>query len=271
VACFRSIGLGPPVKKPRKNTTQEGDGDTLDASDVSAIETQARLLLVEDDEALAELIADYLGRNGLEVHWVQRGDLAIEKAHEIEPDVLLLDVMLPGMDGFEICRELRARGATLPILILTARDEDFDRVVGLELGADEFIPKPVQPRVLLAHLRAILRRAGMRERTGAAGDTIVFGGLEIDTASRAVRLNSRLVDLTSSEFDLLWLLARHAGKVLSRNDILNKLRSLDYDGSDRSVDCRIYRLRRKLGDLAGSTERIKTIRNVGYLFSPIHW
>ncbi|MGZ5077929.1 MAG: response regulator [Usitatibacter sp.] len=243
----------------------------MDASDVNAIESTARVLLVEDDERLAELIAEYLGKNGLEMHWVKRGDLAIEKTHELEPDLLLLDVMLPGLDGFEICRELRARGATLPIVILTARDEDFDRVVGLELGADEFIPKPVQPRVLLAHVRAILRRAGMRERSASAGDTIVFGALEIDTASREVRLAARPVDLTSSEFDLLWLLARNAGKVLSRNDILNKLRSLDYDGSDRSVDCRIYRLRRKLGDLADSAERIKTIRNVGYLFSPTTW
>ncbi|MGZ5096482.1 MAG: response regulator [Usitatibacter sp.] len=243
----------------------------MDASDVNAIESTARVLLVEDDERLAELIAEYLGKNGLEMHWVKRGDLAIEKTHELEPDLLLLDVMLPGLDGFEICRELRARGATLPIVILTARDEDFDRVVGLELGADEFIPKPVQPRVLLAHVRAILRRAGMRERSASAGDTIVFGALEIDTTSREVRLAARPVDLTSSEFDLLWLLARNAGKVLSRNDILNKLRSLDYDGSDRSVDCRIYRLRRKLGDLADSAERIKTIRNVGYLFSPTTW
>ena len=146
-------------------------------------------------------------------------------------------------------------------------------MVGLELGADEFIPKPVQPRVLLAHVRAILRRAAMG--TGApavaAADVITFGRLEIDVGSRSARLAGRPVDLTSSEFDLLWLLARHAGKVLSRNDILNKLRSLDYDGSDRSVDCRIYRLRRKLGDLVDTTERIKTIRNVGYLFSPAHW
>jgi two-component system OmpR family response regulator/two-component system response regulator RstA len=243
----------------------------LDASDVNAVEASARVLLVEDDERLAELIAEYLGKNGLEMHWIRRGDTAIEKTHEIEPDLLLLDVMLPGLDGFDICRELRARGATLPIVFLTARDEDFDRVVGLELGADEFIPKPVQPRVLLAHVRAILRRAGMHERAASSGDAIVFGALEIDTASREVRLSGRPVDLTSSEFDLLWLLARHAGKVLSRNDILNKLRSLDYDGSDRSVDCRIYRLRRKLGDLADSAERIKTIRNVGYLFSPTSW
>jgi two-component system OmpR family response regulator/two-component system response regulator RstA len=241
------------------------------ARDLDCAEVAPRVLMVEDDERLAELISEYLGRNGLEMHWVRRGDAAIEKTHEIDPDLLLLDVMLPGLDGFDICRELRARGATLPIVFLTARDEDFDRVVGLELGADEFIPKPVQPRVLLAHVRAVLRRAGMSVRAAATGDGIVFGALEIDTASREVRLAGKPVDLTSSEFDLLWLLARHAGKVLSRNDILNRLRSLDYDGSDRSVDCRIYRLRRKLGDLADSAERIKTIRNVGYLFSPSNW
>ena len=243
----------------------------MDASDLSPA-LPARILLVEDDERLAELIAEYLGRNGLELHWIRRGDGAVEKAGEIAPDLLLLDVMLPGRDGFDICRELRARGATLPIVFLTARDEDFDRVVGLELGADEFIPKPVQPRVLLAHVRAILRRVGMHERAATPeGEVLAFGALEIEVAAREVRLRGAPVDLTSSEFDLLWLLARNAGKVLSRNEILNKLRSLDYDGSDRSVDCRIYRLRRKLGDLADTAERIKTIRNVGYLFSPASW
>lgn len=244
----------------------------MDASEVVESHAAAKVLLVEDDERLAELIAEYLGRNGLEMHSVRRGDIAVQKTYEIDPDLVVLDVMLPGADGFEILRELRARGATLPVMLLTARDEDFDRVVGLELGADEFLAKPVQPRVLLAHIRALLRRAGMGERPSGAGtDSVVFGRLEIDAAAREVRLAARPVDLTSSEFDLLWLLARNAGKVLSRNDILQKLRSLDYDGSDRSVDCRIYRLRRKLGDLADGAERIKTIRNVGYLFSPTNW
>lgn len=243
----------------------------MDISDVNTLATTQRVLLVEDDARLADLIAEYLRKNGMEVHCERRGDLAIERTYELEPDLVVLDVILPGRDGFDICRELRSRGATLPIVILTARDEDFDRVLGLELGADEFIPKPIQPRVLLAHIRAVLRRAGMAERPGGGADTLAFGKLEIDNASREVRLAGQPVDLTTSEFDVLWLLARHAGKVLSRNDILQSLRSLDYDGSDRSVDCRIYRLRRKLGDLAASTERIKTIRNVGYLFSPTNW
>jgi DNA-binding response OmpR family regulator len=227
----------------------------------------ARILLVEDDEGLGELIVEYLARNALEVHWVRRGEAAVDMAREIAPDLVVLDLMLPGMDGFGICRELRARGSLVPIVILTARGDDFDRVIGLELGADEFIAKPVQPRVLLAHVRAILRRAGMRQPESGAGEGLRFVGLEIDPAARAVHVGGRPVDLTSSEFDLLWLLARHAGTVLTRNDILNKLRSLDYDGSDRSVDCRVYRLRRKLGDLSAGCERIKTIRNVGYLFS----
>ena len=242
----------------------------MDASDLPP--STARVLLVEDDARLAELISEYLGRNGLEMHWVSRGDTAIDKTREVDPDLLLLDVMLPGLDGFEICRELRARGSTLPIVFLTARDEDFDRVVGLELGADEFIPKPVQPRVLLAHVRAVLRRAGMHDRASTeAGEVLEFGALHVDVASREVRIGTTPIELTSSEFDLLCLLASHAGKVLSRSDILNRLRSLDYDGSDRSVDCRVYRLRRKLGDLGESAERIKTIRNVGYLFSPTRW
>lgn len=228
------------------------------------------MLLVEDDERLAALVADYLEKNGFEVHRETNGEATVERTAALQPDLLLLDVMLPGKDGFSVCRELRARGATLPIVILTARDEDFDRVLGLELGADEFIPKPFQPRVLLAHLRAVLRRAGMSDRP-AGSEALAFGRLEIDTASREVRVGGKPVDLTTSEFDVLLLLARHAGKVLSRNDILQSLRSLDYDGSDRSVDCRIYRLRRKLGDLAAGTERIKTIRSVGYLFSPTPW
>jgi DNA-binding response OmpR family regulator len=230
-----------------------------------------RILIVEDERRMAEAVRKGLADEGHVVSVAHTGPDGLAEAQDGTFDVVVLDVMLPGLDGFEILRELRARGATLPIMMLTARDEDFDRVVGLELGADEFIPKPVQPRVLLAHVRAILRRAGMRERNTVIGDTIAFGSLEIDTASRAVRLAGKPIDLTSSEFDLLWLLARNAGKVLSRNDILNKLRSLDYDGSDRSVDCRIYRLRRKLGDLVDSAERIKTIRNVGYLFSPTSW
>jgi two-component system OmpR family response regulator/two-component system response regulator RstA len=234
-------------------------------------ERARRVLLVEDDERLAALVLDYLGRNGLEMHCEPRGDEAVERTWALQPDLLVLDVMLPGKDGFSICRELRARGATIPIVILTARDEDFDRVLGLELGADEFIAKPFQPRVLLAHIRAMLRRAGMGDRGTGPGEALAFGRLEIDTSSREVRLGGRPVDLTTSEFDVLLLLARHAGKVLSRNDILQALRSLDYDGSDRSVDCRIYRLRRKLGDLSASTERIKTIRSVGYLFSPTPW
>lgn len=232
----------------------------------------ARVLLVEDDRRLAELIAEYLGRNGLDITWVERGDVALARAERVDPDLLLLDVMLPGMDGFEICRQLRARGAQTPILFLTARDEDIDRVVGLELGADEFLAKPIQPRVLLAHVRAILRRTTAREKPAEAlGESLSFGALHIDGASREVRLGRAPVDLTSSEFELLWLLATHAGKVLSRHEILQRLRSLDYDGSDRSVDCRVYRVRRKLGDLVPGAQRIKTIRNVGYHFSPTGW
>jgi two-component system OmpR family response regulator len=246
----------------------DGQTDKVAAHPRSAGAAPSRILLVEDDDGLGELISEYLGRNGFQVHWIKRGDRVLAAARELGPDLLLLDVMLPGRDGFDICRELRADGSTLPIVILTARDEDFDRVVGLELGADEFIPKPVQPRVLLAHLRAVLRRAGMRSHGSGEGSAVVLGPLEIDASARSVRLSGRPVDLTSSEFELLWLLARHAGKVLSRNDILNELRSLEYDGSDRSVDCRIYRLRRKLDDFAEGAERIKTIRNAGYLFSP---
>ena len=229
-----------------------------------------RILVVDDEPTILDSVGYALQREGFDVSSARDGTEALRLARAETPDVVVLDVMLPGLSGREVCRQLRAE-SDVPILMLSARGGEVDRVLGLELGADEFIPKPVQPRVLLAHIRAMLRRAGMQERAGAESDTVVFGRLEIDTASREVRVGGAPIDLTTAEFDVLWLLARHAGKVLSRADILHELRSLDYDGSDRSVDCRIYRLRRKLGDLADKGERIKTIRNVGYLFSPSPW
>lgn len=230
-----------------------------------------RVMLVEDDLRLSELISDYLEKHNIEVMQEMSGSQAIEQIQLHNPHLVVLDVMLPGKDGFEICRELRARGSTLPILMLTARDEDFDRVLGLELGADDFLPKPVQPRVLLAHIRAILRRTHYAVPTTGEPTVLIFGKLRIDQASREASIDDIPVDISTSEFDLLWLLAKHAGKVLTRNDILMSLRSLDYDGADRSVDSRICRLRKKLGDLSNSGEKIKTVRGVGYLFSPTQW
>lgn len=247
---------------------------TLPAPPSAVAPTSHRVLVVEDDTGLANLIADYLSKNDMEVLCESRGDRALDRIAREQPDLIVLDVMLPGKDGFEICRELRSQGGPLgetPVVMLTAREEDFDQVLGLELGADDYLAKPVQPRVLLAHIKAILRRSSQSERPASESEALQFGKLRIHFVAREVNLNGRNIDLTTAEFDLLWLLASHAGKVLTRNEILKALRGLDYDGTDRSIDSRISRLRRKLGDDAVASSRIKTIRPHGYLFSPTAW
>jgi two-component system OmpR family response regulator/two-component system response regulator RstA len=227
-----------------------------------------RVLLVEDDPGLATLITDYLAKYMIEVLSETRGDRALQRILQEQPQLIVLDVMLPGKDGFEICRELRAMGNKTPVIMLTAREEDFDQVLGLELGADDYLTKPVQPRVLLAHIKAILRRLGYAARTQSEQGLLQFGNLCIHQLAREASLSGRSIDLTTAEFNLLWLLASNAGKVLSRNEILKTLRGLDYDGTDRSIDSSISRLRRKIGDDTASSSRIKTIRPHGYLFSP---
>lgn len=234
------------------------------------VQSRRTVMLVEDDAPLAQLIADYLSKRDLEVVCERRGDRVLERVAQVRPDLMVLDVMLPGKDGFEICRALRAHGSALPILMLTAREEDFDQVLGLELGADDYLTKPVQPRVLLAHIRAILRRVDSDAREPDGG-TLEFGELVIDHRAREARLGGQMLELSTAEFDLLWLLASNAGRVLSRIEILKALRGLEYDGTDRSIDTRIYRLRRKLGDETNPPTRVKTVRPQGYLFSPTAW
>jgi two-component system OmpR family response regulator/two-component system response regulator RstA len=211
----------------------------------------------------------------MEVSIEHRGDTAIERISREQPHLIVLDVMLPGLDGFEICRKLRSQGLATPIMMLTAREEDFDQVLGLELGADDYLTKPVQPRLLFAHIKAILRRisanAAGSEKVASGGDSLQFGRLYINRIAREVKLGDGAVDLTTAEFDLLWLLAANAGRVLSRNEILKELRGLDYDGIDRSIDSRISRLRRKLEDENAQFSHIKTVRPHGYLFSPTTW
>jgi two-component system, OmpR family, response regulator len=230
-----------------------------------------RILLVEDDERLAELTAEYLTRNDLSVSIEPRGDAAEARILNEQPDLVILDVMLPGKDGFEVCRAVRQQYRGV-ILMLTARDEDFDQILGLELGADDYIAKPVQPRVLLARIKALLRRLP----AGNDGDTsdtesLIFGQFRISQATRTAILNSQPIDLTTAEFDLLWLLATHAGNVLSRDDLLQELRGIGFDGLDRSIDARISRLRKKLNDDPENPTRIKTVRGKGYLFSKHDW
>ena len=223
-----------------------------------------RILIVEDDERLAVLTQDYLRRNGLDVAIETDGTRAIRRIITEQPDLVLLDVMLPGSDGLTVCREIRPH-YTNPILMLTARTEDMDQVLGLEMGADDYVAKPAQPRVLLARIRALLRRSDSAP-TSDSPQRLEFGDLVIDNGGRSVTLNDKLVDFTSAEYDLLWLLASNAGRILSREDIFEWLRGIEYDGQDRSIDVRISRIRPKIGDDPENPKRIKTVRSKGYLF-----
>ncbi len=228
------------------------------------------ILLVEDDLRLADLTAEYLRQNGLSVVIESRGDQALSRFNALHPRIVLLDLMLPGTDGLTVCRELR-KIFDGPILIFTARDSDIDQVIGLEAGADDYVAKPVDPMVLLARTRALLRRTTPRDaKTGPGGD-IVLGGLRISEASQQVWLDGESVQLTTHEFELLRLLACNAGKILSRDELFQSLRGIEYDGLDRSIDGRISKLRRKLHDNADEPARIKTVWGRGYLLVPDAW
>lgn len=231
-----------------------------------------RVLIVEDDERLAELTREYLESNGLVVSLETNGSLAVERIRAERPDLVVLDLMLPGEDGLSICRRVRPfyNG---PILMLTARTDDLDQVLGLEMGADDYMSKPVRPRVLLARIRALLRRvtehnapAVADEASGDGPVRLVFNDLVVDSAMREAWLGDESIDLTSAEFDLLWLLASNAGRVLSREEIFTALRGIEYDGQDRSIDVRVSRIRPKIGDDPVHPRRIKTVRSKGYLF-----
>jgi DNA-binding response OmpR family regulator len=228
------------------------------------------ILLIEDDARLAELTATYLAQNGLRVSIEARGDRALERFAQERPRLVLLDLLLPGKDGLAICRELR-RLNEVPILILTARDTDFDHVIGLEAGADDYVMKPVDPMVLLARVRALLRRAGRGGPASERRADLLLGTLRISETSREVWLHGRPVTLTTQEFELLTLLARRAGELVSRDEVFRSVRGIDYDGLDRSIDGRVSKLRRKLGDDAAAPTRIKTVWGKGYLLVPDAW
>ena len=226
------------------------------------------ILLVEDDVRLSELVSHYLEGNGFRVTTTARGDQVVDQVQRETPDLIILDLGLPGQDGFSICRQLRLKYAS-PILILTARDNDIDHVLGLELGADDYVIKPVEPRVLLARVNALLRRSRAQPRHDST--SLCFGQLLINTGARAVSLNSQPVALSSAEFDLLAYLAEHAGEIQSRARVFQHLYGREYDGIDRMLDVRISQLRKKLGEDADHSKRIKTVWGQGYLFVPDAW
>ena len=228
------------------------------------------ILLVEDDRRLANLTAQYFEQNGLSVAIESHGDRALSHFEKVKPRVVLLDLMLPGADGLTICRELREIFDG-PILIFTARDSDIDQVIGLEAGADDYVTKPVDPMVLLARTRALIRRAESLDKPTCSSGDIILGGLRVSPSAQEVRLDGKHVQLTTHEFELLLLLSRNAGTVLSRDEVFRNLRGIDYDGLDRSIDGRISKLRRKLGDSATEPTRIKTVWGKGYLLVPDAW
>jgi two-component system, OmpR family, response regulator RstA len=222
-----------------------------------------RILLVEDDAPLASMVAEFLTQHGCDTAIERRGDTAVKRILVENPDAVLLDVNLPGLDGFSICRAVRDKYAGV-IIMLTARGDEVDEVLGLEAGADDYLPKPVRPRVLLARLQTHLRRAVPGGQTIAP---LVVGSLVVDDGQRRVSFGGKEVNLTTAEFDLLLLLARHAGRTVSRRDLYLQLQDTKYDGLDRSIDLRISRLRKKLGDDPLRPKRIKSVRGAGYMLS----
>lgn len=225
------------------------------------------ILVVEDDASLAEWISDYLTDHGYQVTVANRGDTAVELIESDRPDLVLLDIMLPEKDGFDVCREVRQFYPS-PILMMTACSEEADEILGLELGADDYINKPVKPRVLLARIKALLRRVD----DAVVNDELrLFGDLKIDNKSKTVTFRNVVIAFSSNEFDVLWLLASNAGKVISRTELVSQLRGIEYDGFDRSIDIRICRIRKKLSDDPSCPRKIKTIRGKGYLFAEDAW
>jgi DNA-binding response OmpR family regulator len=219
-----------------------------------------RVLLIDDDTRMYELLAQYLGQNGITVAHAPDGGRGLAALEANAYDAVLLDVMMPGMDGLEVCKRIRAK-RQIPILMLTARGDETDRVVGLELGADDYLAKPFSPRELLARLRAVLRRA----QPTAVADRLESSGISIDVAGREVRANGKAVELTGLEFDLLVALMRRAGRVIPRDALLGEAGRSDTVVSERTVDVHISHLRQKLGDEGGRL--IKTVRGVGYVFA----
>jgi DNA-binding response OmpR family regulator len=220
------------------------------------------VLMIEDDEALSSMVAEYLGESGYQV--TSRGEAmsGLELLRQKGFDALILDVMLPDLDGFEVCRRVRAE-SDLPILMLTARGDETDRIVGLELGADDYLPKPFNPRELLARLKAILRRRG----TASGARTLRFGNLEIDREARTVHVDGRERSLTSYQFDLLIALADSAGRVMSRERLMDSVKGEPLEAFDRSIDVHVSRIRAAIEDDPKRPRRILTIRGAGYVFA----
>ena len=257
-----------PVFTPRSGLAALAlQGDLLSSKPAQAAHAMtARLLLIDDDTRLAAMVGEYLRRAGFEVEAAASLAAGRERLVAAPFDALVLDLMLPDGDGLELCRELRANPRTrhLPLLMLTARGEPLDRIVGLELGADDYLPKPFEPRELLARVKALLRRAAPH----ASGDDVLrFGRLEVDLGARVARLAGKVCDLTSHQFDLLVVLAQSPGRVLSRDQIMDALKGHPLEAFDRSIDVHISRIRAVIEDDPKLPRRVLTVRGAGYVFA----
>ena len=226
-----------------------------------------KILIIDDDEELCELVSEYLTVEGFEVEAVHDGETGLKNALAGEFDLAILDVMLPKMNGFDVLRELR-KESNFPILMLTARGEDMERIVGLEIGADDYLPKPFNPRELVARLRAILRRVKMSEEAKKTGeDKFQVDDVEVQISARSAKKNNEDLNLTSVEFDLLALLLKEAGTVVKKEDLSEQVLERELSPFDRSLDMHISNLRKKLGEREDDSERIKTVRSVGYIYT----
>ena len=225
------------------------------------------ILVIEDDHELSRLISTFLHENGFEVEVVADGHNAVEKILEIKPKLVVLDIMLPGKDGLTICKEVRHLYSG-NIVLLTALNDEIDEVAGLEIGADAYLTKPIRPRVLLAHIRALLRRSTFIDSSSSqqSEDKIIKQGLEICQSSRTVMKDNENLDLSDAEYNLLWYLAQNAGNIIHRDQIYKDILNLEYDGLDRSIDVRVSRIRKKIEQNPQSPQIIKSVRGVGYLF-----
>lgn len=231
-----------------------------------------RLLMIEDDARLAQMVCEYLGQSGFEVTHASDGESGLEQLPQAQPELVILDLMLPGIDGLEVCRRIRALPvelARVPVLMLTAKGDPLDRIIGLELGADDYLPKPFEPRELLARIRAVLRRRAEPSAAVATRATPVlrFGSLEIDRDARSVQVAGRSCELTSYQFDLLVAMAERAGRVLTRDQIMEAVRGRELEAFDRSIDVHIGRIRNAIEADSKEPKRILTVRGVGYVFA----
>lgn len=225
-----------------------------------------RILVIDDDVELCGLVTEFLGPEGFQVEAVHDGKSGLDRAIAGDYLLIVLDVMLPGMNGFDVLRRIRDK-SKVPVLLLTARGEDVDRIVGLEIGADDYLPKPFNPRELVARIRAVLRRSGVGGNAAEVPEPVRIGEVELDPATRVVRYKGKPLDLTSVEFNLLEVLLREAGRVVTRERLVDAVLNRKFSPFDRSIDMHVSKLRKKLGDSDNSADHIKTVRGVGYIFA----